>query len=100
MLKCKRDKFTASGKSTHPGAHSVVDSLPSGESSGLHHENQQVDHRPAEPVNRHETCKATDAFVNQASMLGSEQRFSCLANASMALVLSAHTPWVKLSVSC
>ena len=72
---------------THPSAHSVVDGLPGGESSGLHHENQQVDHCPAEPVDRHETCKATHPSVTQASVLCSEQRFFCLANASMALAL-------------
>ena len=49
--------------STHPSAYSVVDGLPGGECSGLHHENQQVDHRPAKPVDRHETCKATNTFV-------------------------------------
>ncbi|KAA6418369.1 MAG: hypothetical protein FRX49_11625 [Trebouxia sp. A1-2] len=31
--------------------------------AGLHHENQQVDHCAAEPVDRHETCTATYPFV-------------------------------------
>ncbi len=63
MLTSKQDVFMSSGMSTHPSPHSVVDGLPGGECSGLHHEYQQVDHRPAEPVDRHETCKATDPFV-------------------------------------
>lgn len=49
--------------STHPSAHSVVNGLPGRECSGLHHENQQVDHCAAEPVDRHETCTATYPFV-------------------------------------
>ncbi len=57
----------SSGMSTHPSADGVVDSLPGGESSGLHHENQQVDHCAAEPIDRHETCKATDTFVTATS---------------------------------
>jgi hypothetical protein len=63
MLTCKQDVLMSSGMSTHPSAYSVVDGLPGGECSGLHHENQQVDHRPAEPVDRHETCTATCPFV-------------------------------------
>ena len=39
-------------------------------------------------------------LICQASVSGSGQRSFCLANASMALVLSAHTPWVQFSVSC
>ena len=35
-------------------------------------------------------------LIFQASVSGSGQRFFCLANASMALALSAHTPWVQL----
>ena len=63
MSTCKQDKLVSSGICTHPGPHSVVDSLPGGECSGLHHENQHVDQRPAEPIDRHETCTATDPFV-------------------------------------
>ena len=39
-------------------------------------------------------------LVFQACVLGSGQRFFCLVDASMALALSAHTPWVQFSVSC
>ena len=63
MSTCKQDKLVSSGICTHPGPHSVVDSLPGGECSGLHHENQHVDQRPAEPIDRHETCTATYPFV-------------------------------------
>ena len=35
-------------------------------------------------------------LIFQASVSGSGQRFFFLANASMALALSAHTPWVQI----
>ena len=35
-------------------------------------------------------------LIFQASVSGKGQRFFCLANASMALALSAHTPWVQI----